>query len=125
MPYARSMSGRVTAPERRRKCSGWGHGRWHWTGSPSEATADQPPGHGKPMIDPAASALLTDLYELTMLQAYRDRGMNGTAVFEFFWRKLPQERNFLIAAGLEQVVGYLRGPPLSAAGLPVLENTGR
>src|SRR3990172_1384546 len=125
MPYARSMSGRVTAPERRRKCSGWGHGRWHWTGSPSEAMANQPPGHGKPMIDPAASALLTDLYELTMLQAYRDRGMNGTAVFEFFSRKLPRERNFLIAAGLEQVLGYLRGVRFAAEELAFLESTGR
>ena len=77
------------------------------------------------MIDPAASALLTDLYELTMLQAYRDRGMNGTAVFEFFSRKLPRERNFLIAAGLEQVLGYLRGVRFAAEELAFLESTGR
>jgi nicotinate phosphoribosyltransferase len=77
------------------------------------------------MIDPAASVLLTDLYELTMLQAYRDRGMNGTAVFEFFSRKLPRERNFLIAAGLEQVLGYLRGLRFAAEELAFLESTGR
>lgn len=53
------------------------------------------------------SALLTDLYELTMLQAYFLRSMNETAVFEFFVRRLPTERNFLIAAGLAQVVGFL------------------
>ena len=53
------------------------------------------------------SALLTDLYQLTMLQAYFDRGMNDAATFEFFVRKLPAQRNFLIAAGLEQVLGYL------------------
>ena len=56
----------------------------------------------------AASVLLTDLYELTMLQAYFAQRMNGTAVFEFFVRKLPEERNFLMAAGLEQVLDYLR-----------------
>ena len=53
------------------------------------------------------SALLTDLYELTMLQAYFDQGMNDTAVFEFFVRKLPEGRHFVLAAGLEQVLDYL------------------
>ncbi len=53
------------------------------------------------------SALLTDLYQLTMLQAYFDEGMQDAAVFEFFVRALPPGRNFLLAAGLEQVLGYL------------------
>lgn len=53
------------------------------------------------------SALLTDLYQLTMLQGYFDQGMNETAVFEFFVRKLPAKRNFLIAAGLEQALAFL------------------
>jgi len=53
------------------------------------------------------SALLTDLYQLTMLQAYFDEGMADTAVFEFFVRALPSGRNFLLAAGLEQVLRYL------------------
>ena len=53
------------------------------------------------------SVLLTDLYQLTMLQAYYERGMNEVAVFEFFVRKLPEKRNFLMAAGLEQVLEYL------------------
>ncbi|MEK7755158.1 MAG: nicotinate phosphoribosyltransferase [Acidobacteriota bacterium] len=53
------------------------------------------------------SALLTDLYQLTMLQAYFDEGMRDTAVFEFFVRALPPGRNFLLAAGLEQVLCYL------------------
>lgn len=51
--------------------------------------------------------LLTDLYQLTMLQGYFDGGMEETAVFEFFVRKLPPQRNFLIAAGLEQALGFL------------------
>lgn len=54
------------------------------------------------------SALLTDLYELTMMQAYFAAGMDDVAVFDFFVRELPPQRNFLLAAGLEQVVGYLR-----------------
>ena len=43
-----------------------------------------------------SSALLTDFYQLTMLQGYFDQGMAETAVFEFFVRKLPAERNFLL-----------------------------
>ena len=55
----------------------------------------------------SSSALLTDLYQLTMLQGYFDRAMEETAVFEFFVRKLPAQRNFLVAAGLEQVLKFL------------------
>jgi len=57
--------------------------------------------------DPGASALLTDLYQLTMLKAYWERGMNEVAAFEFFVRKLPGCRNFLVAAGLDAVLGFL------------------
>jgi nicotinate phosphoribosyltransferase len=53
------------------------------------------------------SALLTDLYELTMLQGYFLNEMEETAVFEFFVRELPANRNFLIAAGLEQALRFL------------------
>ena len=53
------------------------------------------------------NALLTDLYELTMLEAYAAHGMAETAVFEFFVRKIPRDRRFLLAAGLEQVLGFL------------------
>jgi nicotinate phosphoribosyltransferase len=52
-------------------------------------------------------ALLTDLYELTMLEAYFAERMTERAVFELFVRKLPPNRNFLVAAGLSSVVGYL------------------
>jgi nicotinate phosphoribosyltransferase len=53
------------------------------------------------------SVLLTDLYQLTMLQGYFDQRMERTAVFEFFVRKLPPQRNFLVAAGLEQALTFL------------------
>ncbi|SEN06724.1 nicotinate phosphoribosyltransferase [Nitrosomonas marina] len=53
------------------------------------------------------SPLLTDLYQLTMLQSYIEHGMEDTAVFEMFVRKLPEGRNFLVVAGLEQVLDYL------------------
>lgn len=52
------------------------------------------------------SALLTDLYELTMAAAYfQDRPAVGT--FELFVRNLPQDRGYLLAAGLEQALDYL------------------
>jgi nicotinate phosphoribosyltransferase len=41
-----------------------------------------------------SALLLTDLYQLNMLQAYRDAGMTATAVFEFFIRKLPPTAAF-------------------------------
>lgn len=53
------------------------------------------------------SSLLTDLYQLTMLQGYVDQSMDDIAVFEFFVRKLPKERKFFMAAGLAQVIDYL------------------
>lgn len=52
--------------------------------------------------------LLTDLYQLNMMQAYLDSGLNDTAVFEFFVRKLPRSRNFLLAAGLAQVLEFVQ-----------------
>jgi len=71
------------------------------------------------------SALLTDLYQLTMLQAYFDEGMNGVAVFEFFVRKLPPQRNFLVAAGLEQVLDDLEELHFEPAELEWLAGCGR
>ncbi len=64
-----------------------------------------------------SSALLTDLYQLTMLQGYFDQHMEETAVFEFFVRKLPRSRNFLVAAGLEQGLGFLANLRFTAAEL--------
>ncbi|HSQ11378.1 MAG TPA: hypothetical protein VLM90_00085, partial [Candidatus Deferrimicrobium sp.] len=71
-----------------------------------------------------SSALLTDLYQLTMLQGYFDRRMEETAVFEFFVRKLPAQRNFLIAAGLEQALGFLENLRFTAEELNWLSNHG-
>lgn len=58
-------------------------------------------------MNPLSSPLLADLYQFTMLQSYLELGMEETAVFELFVRKLPPGRNFLIAAGLEQVLEFL------------------
>jgi nicotinate phosphoribosyltransferase len=58
-------------------------------------------------MNASSQALLTDLYQLTMLQAYYENGLEDTAVFEFFCRRLPDDRAFLLAAGLEQALQYL------------------
>ncbi len=71
------------------------------------------------------SALLTDLYQLTMLQTYFDQGMDEIAVFELFVRKLPEGRNFLVAAGLEQALDYLEGLCVTPAELDWLAGSGR
>lgn len=54
-------------------------------------------------VDPLRLAspgvLFTDLYQLTMLQAYFDQRMDAMAVFEFFCRGLPSGRSYYLAAG--------------------------
>src|SRR5262245_31336641 len=72
-----------------------------------------------------SSALLTDLYQLTMLQGYIDHGMVETAVFELFVRDLPASRAFLMAAGLEQALDYLEQLRVTPAELEWLAASGR
>lgn len=56
------------------------------------------------------SALNTDLYELTMAAGYFAAGKTrDIATFELSVRRLPAQRNFLVTAGLKQVVDYLTG----------------
>jgi nicotinate phosphoribosyltransferase len=73
----------------------------------------------------ASSALLTDLYQLTMLQGYHDQGLAEMAVFELYVRHLPPQRGFLLAAGLEQAVDYLENLRLTSQELDWLASTGR
>ena len=61
------------------------------------------------------NGLLTDLYELTMAAGYFEAGKaNQKAVFELSIRRLPKNRNFIIAAGIEQCVDYLLNVRFSA-----------
>jgi len=77
------------------------------------------------MMDPLKSPLLTDLYQLTMLQAYFEQGMTDTAVFEFFVRRLPANRAFLVAAGLEQALDFLENLRFSEEELEWVRRSGR
>ena len=76
-------------------------------------------------MNPSSSALLTDLYQMNMIQAYLDHDETKTAVFEFFVRKLPARRGFLIAAGLEQAIQFLENMRFSREEIEWLASTRR
>ncbi|MFA9461152.1 nicotinate phosphoribosyltransferase [Thiohalorhabdus methylotrophus] len=76
-------------------------------------------------VSPRNAALLTDLYELTMLQAYHRENLRETAVFDLFFRKLPENRNFLLAAGLETALDYLENLRFPAESLEYLASLDR
>jgi nicotinate phosphoribosyltransferase len=71
------------------------------------------------------AALFTDLYEITMAASYLRQGMHGPATFSLFARKLPQGRSFLIAAGLEDVLNFLREFRFSDDALAYLDSLDR
>ena len=67
--------------------------------------------------------LYTDLYQLTMLQAYWNEDMHGEAVFDLFVRRL-KNRNYLLACGLEQALEYLESLSFSDEALGYLAEQG-
>jgi nicotinate phosphoribosyltransferase len=69
-------------------------------------------------------ALLTDLYQLTMLQAYWVEGMHDEAVFTLFCRRLPPTRNYLVACGLDEVLRYLETLRFTPESLEYLASLG-
>ncbi|NBC96406.1 MAG: nicotinate phosphoribosyltransferase, partial [Deinococcus-Thermus bacterium] len=71
------------------------------------------------------SPLLTDLYQLNMMQAYLESGKTGPASFEMFFRTLPERRRFLLAAGLEGVLDFLGDLRPAPDELDWLRGTGR
>ena len=74
-------------------------------------------------MNPATSPLLTDLYQFNMVQAYLDYGKTKTAVFEFFVRKLPVRRGFLMAAGLQTALDFLENMRVSPEEIEQLANS--
>jgi nicotinate phosphoribosyltransferase len=71
------------------------------------------------------SPLLTDFYQINMMQAYLDHGDTKTAVFEFFARTLPARRGFLLAAGLEEALDFLENLHFSAQEIDWLKGAGK
>ncbi|MGC1093445.1 MAG: nicotinate phosphoribosyltransferase [Pseudolabrys sp.] len=76
-------------------------------------------------MTPLTGPLTTDIYELNMVQAYLDRGEDKQAVFEFFVRRLPARRGFLLAAGLDDALVYLETLQFSPAEIDWLKSTRR
>ena len=75
-------------------------------------------------VNDANMALFTDLYELTMLQAYMERGMFAESVFSMFVRRLPAQRNFVLACGLEDALHYLETMRFTPQSLDYLASVG-
>jgi len=78
-----------------------------------------------PTAEASNLALFTDLYELTMLQAYWGEAMHEEAVFSLFVRRLPERRNFLVAAGLESVLDALERLRFEPDDIAYLRSLGR
>lgn len=75
---------------------------------------------------PGRSGLLaTDFYQLTMLHAYQRSGMDEPAIFEFFCRRLPPKRAFLMAVGLATLLERLEAARFTQGELEWLSDTGR
>ena len=69
--------------------------------------------------------LLTDLYELTMMQGYfKEKDANETVVFDMFYRTNPHGNGFTICAGLEQLIDYIKNLRFSPDDIAYLRGLG-
>ena len=76
-------------------------------------------------MEPRNVTLLTDLYELTMMQGYfREKDANETVIFDAFYRTNPDGNAFSICAGLEQVIDYVKNLHFDDADIEYLRGLG-
>ena len=69
--------------------------------------------------------LLTDLYELTMMQGYfEDKDINETVIFDVFYRSNPNNNGYAICAGLEQAIDYIKNLKFDEEDISYLRNLG-
>ena len=68
--------------------------------------------------------LLTDLYELTMMQGYFKTGNNSTVIFDAFHRKNPCDGGYSISCGLDQVIDYINNLHFEEEDITYLKSTG-
>ena len=66
--------------------------------------------------------LLTDLYELTMMQGYFHQKSEDIVIFDAFYRKNPSGNGYAIAAGLEQIIDYIKNLSFSYDDIDYLRN---
>ena len=76
------------------------------------------------MSDSRNLTLLTDLYELTMMQGYFKNPTNQTVVFDMFYRNNPCDGGFAICAGLEQMIEYIENLRFSEEDITYLRSLG-
>lgn len=72
-----------------------------------------------------SNALFTDLYELTMAQAYWQTETTAHARFSLFFRLYPPDRGYFVSAGLDDVLNYLQDFRFSGDDLAYLRSTGQ
>ncbi|WP_254766681.1 nicotinate phosphoribosyltransferase [Salinilacihabitans rarus] len=75
-------------------------------------------------LTPENGPLFTDLYELRMMQAYHNRGHDPTATFSLFFRELPPNRGYTVAAGLEQALHYVENLSFGERAIDFLNELG-
>lgn len=75
-------------------------------------------------VDQHDLGLFTDLYEMTMLQAYWAEGMNERAVFSLFFRDLPPSRNFMLACGQGELLETIQSIHFNRGSVDKLANAG-
>ena len=68
--------------------------------------------------------LLTDLYELTMMQGYFESQANETVIFDVFFRENPNKGGYSVMAGLEQVIEYIKNLNFSYEDVDYLRGLG-
>jgi len=69
--------------------------------------------------------LMTDLYELTMMQGYfKHKDQNETVIFDVFYRNNPLDSGYAISAGLEQVINYIKNLHFSKQDIEYLAGLG-
>ena len=80
-------------------------------------------GNSRIPLPPEETGLFADLYELTMAQAYFRQEMFAPATFSLFIREYPPNRGYFVAAGLEDVLGFLEGLKFGPSSLDYLKST--
>lgn len=70
-------------------------------------------------------SMLTDFYELTMANGYMARGLENTcAIFDLFFRSVPEDGGYAIMAGVEQMIDYLQDLHFTEEDLDYLRGLG-
>ncbi|HSD09463.1 MAG TPA: nicotinate phosphoribosyltransferase [Candidatus Binatia bacterium] len=76
-------------------------------------------------VNDSNAPLLTDLYQLKMLQAYFEEEMEARATFDLFVRQMPPTRNFLVACGLDDALDFLETLSFDAQAIAHLARFGQ